>query len=123
LVLDEYGSVEGLVTTNDVLEALVGDLPEAGGGEIDPVAVRRPDGSWLLDGALAMDELREYVPLGETPRGDYQTLAGLVLLMLGRIPAVSDRFDWGGFRFEVVDMDGRRVDKILVSPLEGRDDG
>ncbi len=123
LVLDEYGSVEGLVTTNDVLEALVGDLPEAGVGEIAPVAVQRPDGSWLLDGTLAVDELREYVPLGELPRGDYQTLAGLVLLVLRRIPAVSDRFDWGGFRFEVVDMDGMRVDKVLVTPLDGRNDG
>ena len=98
LVLDEYGSVEGLVTTNDVLEALVGDLPEAGEGAIEPVAVRRPDGSWLLDGTLAVDELREYVPLGETPRGDYKTLAGLVLVMLGaspRSPTASTGADSG----------------------------
>lgn len=119
IVLDEYGSVEGLLTTNDVLKALVGDLPEGGVGETDPKAVRRADGSWLLDGALPMDELRDHLPVGKTPPGDYQTLAGLVMLALGRIPTVGDTFDCGGFRFEVVDMDGNRVDKVLVAPQNG----
>lgn len=123
LALDEYGMVEGLITTNDVLEALVGCLPTAGADRAEPRAIQRADGSWLLDGSLAIDELREHVPLEEVPRGSYQTLAGLVLQVLGRIPEESDHFDHGGFRFEVVDMDGRRVDKVLITPLHRREPG
>ncbi|HEX7317463.1 MAG TPA: hemolysin family protein [Pyrinomonadaceae bacterium] len=117
LVVDEYGSVQGLVTMHDVLEALVGDMPTAGAAEAH--AVERGDGSWLLDGTLLIDEFREIFPVGMLPgeeRGGYETLAGFVLTCMGRVPRAADYFEWGGLRFEVVDMDGRRVDKVLVAP-------
>jgi putative hemolysin len=119
LVLDEYGGIQGLVTAVDILEAIVGDLPSP--EELaEPPAVRRDDGSWLLDGALPTDELGEFLGIGELPRehrGDYRTVGGFVMARLGRVPAAGDRVDWGGLRFEVVDMDGRRVDKVLATPL------
>ena len=117
VIIDEYGAVEGLVTTNDILEAIVGDIAPAGApGE--EAAVQREDGSWLLDGALPIDELREIFPGGRLPaeeRGGYRTLAGFVMAHLGRVPRAADHFEWQGLRFEVVDMDGRRVDKVLVT--------
>ncbi len=116
LVVDEYGGTEGLVTLQDVLEAIVGHIPSVGEPD-DLRVVRRPDGSWLLDGTLPSDELGEVLGIEGLPAGDgYQTLGGFVLSELGRIPDAGDRFEWGGYRFEVVDMDGRRVDKVLVSP-------
>ncbi len=124
LVIDEYGSVEGLVTTNDILEAIVGDIAPTGaqGGE---EAVRREDGSWLLDGALTVEEFKEIFTVGKLPgeeRSSYHTLAGFVMSYLGRVPAVADHFEWQGLRFEVVDMDGKRIDKVLVTPV-GRTSG
>jgi putative hemolysin len=119
LVVDEYGGVQGLVTPMDLLEALVGDLPDAG-MPTEPAAVRREDGSWLVDGMLPADELKDLLPIGALPgegTGAYQTVSGLVMQQLGRVPATGDQFPWGGFRFEVVDMDGHRVDKVLVTPL------
>jgi putative hemolysin len=120
LVVDEFGGIEGLLTLTDLLEALVGDFPAAPGGE--PRAVRREDGSWLVDGLLPVDAFREAVPaVGVDPgRVEYQTVGGLVLARLGRIPRAGDRFEWGGLRFEVVDMDGNRVDQVLVTPAAGR---
>ena len=118
LVIDEYGGVQGLVTPSDILEAIVGDLPEPG-EQVEPLAVQREDGSWLLDGMLSIDDFKELFHLGRLPdedQGVYQTLAGFVIMQLGRIPAVSDHFEWGGLRLEVVDMDGNRVDKILAVP-------
>jgi putative hemolysin len=117
IVLDEYGSVEGLVTLNDLLEAIIGDLAseEDGGPER---AVKREDGSWLLDGTLTTAELHDLIPLPEFPEGDFHTLAGFILLELGRIPAVGDHLAWGGYRFEVVDMDDNRIDRVLVSTAE-----
>jgi putative hemolysin len=118
LVIDEYGGVQGLVTPSDILEAIVGDLPEPG-EQVDPLAVQREDGSWLLDGMLSIDDFKELFHLGRLPdedQGVYQTLAGFVIMQLGRIPVVSDHFEWGGLRIEVVDMDGNRVDKILAHP-------
>jgi putative hemolysin len=118
IVIDEYGAVEGLVTTNDILEAIVGDIAPAGApGE--EAAVQRADGSWLLDGALPVEELRDIFPAGRSlgeERGGYRTLAGFVMAHLGRVPRVADHFEWQGLRFEVVDMDGRRIDKVLVTP-------
>jgi len=115
IVLSEYGSVEGLLTTNDILEAIVGDLPrEADIG--DQRAVKRPDGSWLVDGSLDVAEFRDLIEAPRLPEGDYHTVAGLVLGLLGRIPTVADSFEWDGFKFEVLDMDGHRIDKVLVSP-------
>lgn len=114
IVLDEYGSVEGLLTLNDILEALVGDIPEPGDSP-DSRATQRADGSWLVDGALPIAELRDRVALPPLPAGDYGTLAGFVLMKLGRIPNIADRFDWAGHAFEVVDMDGNRIDQVLIS--------
>jgi putative hemolysin len=119
LVVDEYGGVQGLVTPMDLLEALVGDLPDAG-MPTEPAAVRREDGSWLVDGMLPADELKALLPIGALPgegTGAYQTVSGLVMQQLGRIPATGHQFVWGGFRFEVVDMDSHRVDKVLVTSL------
>ncbi len=116
LVIDEYGSLQGLVTINDILEAIVGDLPEAD-DVFDPEVVRREDGSWLLDGMLPVDEFMELFGIREMPadtEGYYQTVGGFVMTMLGRIPTVGDHFDWQKLHIEVVDMDERRVDKVLV---------
>jgi putative hemolysin len=116
LVVDEYGGVQGLVTPSDILEAIVGDIPSV--AELgEPQAVQREDGSWLLDGMLSVDEFKEIFDLSALPgedQGVYQTLAGFVIMQLGRIPAVADHFEWQGLRFEVVDMDGNRIDKVLV---------
>jgi putative hemolysin len=118
LVIDEYGGIQGLVTPNDILEAIVGDLPEAG-EQVEPLAVQREDGSWLLDGMLPVDEFKDLFDLGELPgedQGIYQTLAGFVIMQLGRIPSAADHFVWDGLKIEVVDMDGNRIDKVLVTP-------
>jgi len=117
-VIDEHGSVDGLVTHHDVLEAVLGDIP-SGVEAATPEAVQREDGSWLLDGMLSMDDLKHRLQISELPGeelGAYQTLAGFVVTMLGRIPSAGEAFEWGPFRFEVVDMDERRVDKVLVIP-------
>ncbi len=114
VAVDEYGNVQGLVTVNDVLESIVGDIPTEGEPE-EPLAVRREDGSWLLDGMLPADQFRELFPDVELPEeesGTYHTLSGFVLMRLGRIPMVPDHFEWRGWRFEVVDMDVNRIDKV-----------
>lgn len=123
LVIDEYGSLEGLITTNDVLEAIVGDVLLAS-KQSEPYAVWREDGSWLLDGALPIDEFREMFSIGKVAseeRGVYQTLAGFILMHLGRVPSVAESFEWRGLRFEIMDMDGKRIDKVMVAPIQKRD--
>jgi len=118
LVLDEHGGLEGLLTMNDVLQAIVGDIPQTDRQE-EPEAVQRSDGSWLLDGALPIEEARDLLKLGTLPgetEKHYETLGGFVMDFLGRIPSAADYFRWGGMRFEVMDMDGLRVDKVLVVP-------
>lgn len=118
--LNEYGGVEGAVTLRDILEALVGELPEPEDLK-DPDVVEREDGSFLIDGMLPVDEFRGLFDLGVLPGEDenyYQTLGGFVLTTLGRIPAPGDSFDYEGLKIEVVDMDGNRIDKLLVSPQE-----
>ncbi len=115
LVLDEYGGLEGLVTTDDILVALVGDIPEL--GEVsEPEAFRREDGSWLLDGLLPLDEFEEIFGLRDVPAEGTETVGGLVMTLLGRIPSAGDQVTCCGLNFEVMDMDGRRVDKVLVVP-------
>ena len=116
-VLDEYGSFEGVVTASDLLEAIVGELgPPEPQKEPGP-AVRRADGSLLLDGMMPSDELRAQLDLPELPHpGRYHTVAGLMLALLRRIPREGDRIVWGGWRFEI--LDGRRVDKVLASREE-----
>lgn len=114
LVLDEYGSFEGVVTASDLLEAIVGELGPAPVAASKP-AVRRHDGSLLLDGMMASDELKARLELPDLPReGTYHTVAGLMLALLQRVPKEGDRIAWAGWRFEIVDMDGRRVDKVLA---------
>lgn len=116
LVVDEYGTFEGVVTAADLLEAIVGDLAE-GAPDSAPDVVRREDGSWLMDGMTPADELKTELGLGALPdEGDYHTLAGLLLRLFRRLPREGESLLWGGFRFEVVDMDGRRIDKVLIRP-------
>jgi putative hemolysin len=117
LVTDEYGGIQGLVTDRDLLEAIVGELPsrdEPG----EPEVTVREDGSWLVDGLLNIDRLKELLELDEMPEeesGRYHTVSGFMMTQLGGIPAVGQHFEWKNFRFEVMDMDGRRVDKVLIS--------
>lgn len=116
LVVDEYGSVQGLVTLNDILEEIVGDIPSIEELE-EPQAVQREDGSWLLDGMLPVNDLKDIFSIKELPgEGIYQTLGGFVLMHMGRIPHEGNHFEWGELRFEVVDMDKNRIDKVLVMP-------
>ncbi|MCU0887596.1 MAG: hemolysin family protein [Rubritepida sp.] len=115
LVLDEYGSFEGVITASDLLEAIVGELGPAPASD-KPAAVERFDGSLLLDGMMALDELRGRLAGFEPPpqSAAYHTVAGLMLSLLQRIPREGDRIAHGGWRFEIVDMDGRRVDKVMA---------
>lgn len=120
LVVDEYGVIQGVVTLNDILEAIIGDVPSLEDLE-EPYAVQREDGSWLLDGMLTIDEFKEILDIAEVPeeeQGNYQTLGGFVVMHLGHIPSAADHFEWQGRRFEVMDMDGNRVDKVLVMDIQ-----
>ena len=118
LVIDEYGSIQGLVTLKDILEAIVGDMPYID-KPTEPHATKRKDDSWLVDGMLPIDEFKELFNLKSLPEEDsgyYQTIGGFVMMHLGRIPSEGDRFVWKGLRFEVVDMDENRIDKLIVKP-------
>jgi putative hemolysin len=119
LVIDEYGGLLGMVTLFDVLEAIVGELP-AQDEVSEPEIIRREDGSFLLDGLLPIDELKDLFDLDELPdenKVGYQTLAGFILSQLEAIPSTGQHFIFNNLRFEVVDMDGHRVDKVLVSQI------
>jgi putative hemolysin len=112
LVVDEFGSVQGLVTVFDIIEEIVGDI------DPPPQATQRQDGSWLLDGMLEVEDFKEIFNLRHLPDEDeYETLSGFVMLNLGRIPQAADKFEWNGLTFEVMDMDGKRVDKVLVTTV------
>lgn len=117
IVIDEFGMAQGMVTLIDVLEAIVGDLPDRGKNE-QPEAKKRDDGSWLVDATLPTTDLKTMLSYtGDLPHeqeADFQTLGGFVMTHFGRIPAAGDYFDWAGWRFEVMDMDKRRVDKVLI---------
>ncbi len=116
LVVDEFGGLQGLLTINDVLEEIVGQIELE-----EPQATQRQDGSWLLDGMLEVDEFKEIFKLHVLPHEDeYETLSGFVMMSLKRVPQPADHFEWHGFRFEIIDMDGRRVDKVLVTTLPQR---
>jgi putative hemolysin len=117
LVVDEYGDLEGLLTLTDILEALVGDIPEA--GETDPRVVRREDGTFLIDGMVGLDELKQVLGVSSLPGEgpDFHTLGGYLMARLNRVPMVADRVTAGDWRFEIVEMDGRRVDRVLVAPV------
>ena len=116
-VVDEYGDLEGLVTQSDILEALVGDIPAS--ADADHRVVRREDGTWLIDGMVGIDELRQVLGITHLPGEDtdFHTLGGYVMARLNRVPMVADRVTAAGYGFEVVKMDGRRVDRVLVSPV------
>ncbi len=116
LVIDEFGGLQGLLTINDILEEIVGQI------EIEePQATQRQDGSWLLDGMLGVDEFKEIFKVHALPHEDeYETLSGFVMVSLGQVPQTADQFEWHSLRFEVIDMDGRRVDKVLVTTLPPR---
>jgi len=117
-VVDEYGEVQGMITVRDVLEAITGEFTHQ--ADDDAWAVQRQDGSWLFDGLIPTPELKDRLGIKELPeedRGRYNTLAGMIMLLLGRLPRTADATEWEGWRFEVVDLDGKRVDKVLASPL------
>jgi len=117
-VVDEYGAVQGVITERDVLEAITGEFGSP--ADEDSWAMRRDDGSWLMDGLIPVPELKDRLELKELPeedRGRYNTLAGMVMLLLGRLPRTTDVVEWDGWRFEVVDLDGKRVDKVLVARI------
>ena len=115
LVIDEFGSLQGLVTLDDIIEEIVGDI------EVEKQATQRHDGSWLLDGLLPVDDLKDIFKLENLPHEtEYESLSGFVMMNLGRVPQAADHFEWNGLRFEVMDMDGRRVDKVLVTALPPR---
>jgi putative hemolysin len=117
-VVDEYGEIQGVITVRDLLEAITGEFTTP--SDTDAWAVQRDDGSWLIDGLIPVPELKDRLGLKALPdeeRGRYNTMAGMVMLLLGRLPNVTDAVEWDGWRFEVVDLDGKRVDKVLASRL------
>ncbi len=117
-VIDEYGEVLGIVTLQDLIEAITGEFkPDIAG---DEWAVQREDGSWLLDGLIPIPELKDRIGLRSVPEEDkerYHTLSGMLLLLLGRLPQIADSVSWLDWKFEIVDMDGKRIDKVLATPL------
>ena len=118
-VVDEYGAVQGVITERDLLEAITGEFGDATGD--DAWAVQRPEGGWLMDGMIPVPELKDRLEIKELPeedRGRYNTLAGMIMLLLGRLPHTADTVVWEGWRFEVVDLDGKRVDKVMVTRTE-----
>jgi putative hemolysin len=119
LVHDEYGHFEGVVTSADVLEAIAGVF-RTEAGEPEPNAVQRDDGSWLLSGTMPVEELTDITAIALPQRRDFHTLAGFVLEQLGHIPELGESFDQGDWRFEIVDLDGRRIDKVLARRLPQR---
>ena len=119
LVIDEFGELQGLMTFNDLLESIVGDVPEQGDAP-DPQMVQRMDGSWLVDGRYPIEIIKPQLDIDQFPSEEenyFHTIGGFMLNFLGRVPRESDHFEWGNYRFEVVDMDGRRVDKVMISQL------
>lgn len=117
IVLDEHGSFEGIITPVDILTAIAGDLPEHE-GDSDPDAVQREDGSWLLSGRIAIEDVERALGVsGMNEDEDFRTLAGFVLQRLGHIPLTGESFTWRNWRFEVVDLDGRRIDKVVAGRL------
>jgi putative hemolysin len=116
VVVDEYGEIQGLVTPQDLLEAIAGEFKTP--SVEDAWAIQRADGSWLLDGLIPIPELKDRLAFASVPEeeyGRYNTLSGMVMLLLGRLPHTGDMVEWDDWRFEIVDMDGRRIDKVLAS--------
>ena len=123
VIVDEYGVIQGMITDTDILESIVGDLPASDEPE-EPEAIQREDGSWLLDGMLPIDRLKKLLDIERLPDeefGDFQTLGGFMIYRMESIPISGEWFECNNWRFEVVDMDGRRIDKVLVA-LSRQDD-
>ncbi|HET7126569.1 MAG TPA: hemolysin family protein [Lysobacter sp.] len=120
MVVDEYGDVTGMVTVNDLMGAVIGRIQSGENQDNDPLVVERDDGSLLVDGGLPVEELRELLGTGALPdedEHDYHTAAGVLIAHFGRIPRVGEHFDWSGWRIEVVDLDGPRIDKLLLQRI------
>ena len=118
-IIDEYGEIQGIVTLHDMMEAITGEFKPQ--HQDDAWAVQREDGSWLMDGLIPIPELKDRLGLRSVPeedKGRYHTLSGMLMLQLGRLPQTTDHCDWEGWRLEVIDMDGTRIDKVLASALE-----
>ena len=123
-VIDEYGEIQGLITLQDLIEAIAGEFKPD--DHEDAWAIQRQDGSWLLDGIIPVPELKDTLGLEAVPeedKGRYNTLSGMLMLLMGRIPAAGESVTWGGWQFEVVDMDGKRIDKVLASQQDPAADG
>src|SRR6185436_2939552 len=114
-ILNEYGGLEGIVTQTDLLEAIAGDLADVEGEE--PDVVEREDGSLLIDGMMSAQNAFDRLDLQTRPaEGGFHTIAGIIISQLGHLPEVEEHFDYEGWRFEIVDLDGRRIDKVLAIP-------
>jgi putative hemolysin len=124
MVVDEYGVIQGLVTMHDLFEEIFGDITDFNEEPEEPQIIQREDGSWLLDGMLSIEELLEQfdIPESAIDRGNYHTLGGFAIMQLGKIPVSGEYFEWRQLRFEIIDMDGKRVDKILVKSSEPIDE-
>lgn len=121
LVVDEYGKVQGVLSLTDILEEIVGEIATADEEIEDEPFTKRPDGSWLVDGLVTLDEFKDHFHINKLPgesTGDFHTIGGFVMSRLDRVPASGDMFEWTRFRFEVMDMDGNRVDKLLVTKIK-----
>jgi len=117
LVVDEYGGIQGLVTLNDILESIVGEISSQD-QSTEPQAVQREDGTWLVDGMIPIDEFKELFGLEQLPdegSGHFQTLGGFMMMQMGRVPKPAEYFQWRDLRFEVADMDGKRVDRVIIT--------
>jgi putative hemolysin len=118
IIVDEFGATQGLITVNDILEEIVGDF--SFGGTVEQEAFKRDDGSWLLDGRLTSVDFTGILGLKELPveeKSMYQTLAGFMIKRLEKLPQIGDKFEWDGYIFEVIDMDGKRIDEVLATPI------
>lgn len=124
LVIDEFGSVEGLITLNDLLEGIVGDIPSID-EEDEPEAIQREDGTWLIDGRYPIDKFKELFEfkdkLPDEEEDNYTTLAGFILSISGTVPNEEDKYECERFIFEIIDIDGRQIDKVLVTDLGSKE--
>lgn len=118
VIVDEYGSIQGIVTRTDLLEVLAGDLPNVS-PESEPKIIRRNDGAFLIDGTIPISEVADLLGLDGLPHGDYLTLAGFLLSQLQHVAQADAQFVWGKWRFQIAEMDGHRIEKVLVRPTQG----